>query len=127
MPNDRESKEVQAMFNDDWSRAWMDEHMAELRQSASGQRLLYQSLVFSFIIGLAAHVGGYALQASAPVGLLGLLTELLYAVGWSLWTGVVVAVFVQVIPEAKARQMKRFIEEYEKLRRDRAPAAGKPK
>jgi hypothetical protein len=33
----------------------------ELRQSVSGQRILYQSLLIGFVIGLAAHVGGYLL------------------------------------------------------------------
>jgi putative copper export protein len=126
MTEGQESKGVQSLFTDKWALAWMEEHLTELRQSASGQRLLYQSLVISFVVGLAAHVGGYALLSSAPSGLLGLLADLLHALGWSLWTGVVVAVFVQVIPEAKARQIKRALEEYEKFRRDRAQAAGNP-
>jgi len=29
------------------------------------------------------------------------VVDLLYALGWALWTGVVVVVFVQVVPEAK--------------------------
>jgi putative copper export protein len=126
MTEGQESKDVQSLFTDKWVLAWMEEHLTELRQSASGQRLLYQSLVISFVVGLAAHVGGYALLSSAPSGLLGLLADLLHALGWSLWTGVVVAVFVQVIPEVKARQIKRALEEYEKLRHDRAQAAGNP-
>jgi hypothetical protein len=42
---------------------WFAEHMPELQRSASGQRLLYQSLAFAFALGLAAHIGGYALAA----------------------------------------------------------------
>ena len=38
----------------------MEEHLPELRQSVSGQRFLYWSLVISIVVGLAAHVGGYA-------------------------------------------------------------------
>jgi hypothetical protein len=30
-----------------------------------------------------------------------LVADLLYALGWSLWTGVVVVFFVQIWPEAK--------------------------
>jgi hypothetical protein len=52
-----------------------------------------------------------------PSGLLGLLADLLHALGWSLWTGVVVAVFVEVIPEVKRRQIKRAVDAYEALRR----------
>jgi hypothetical protein len=117
-----ESKGVPPMFADEWTLAWMEEHVTELRRSVSGQSLLYTSLVISFVVGLAAHVGGYALRLSAPREPLGLFADLLLALGWSLWTGVVVAVFVQVIPEAKRRQIKRALEAYEALQRDKAQA-----
>ena len=44
---------------------------------------------------------------------LGLIADLLYALGFALWTGVVVAVFVQIIPEAKRRQYKEALDAYE--------------
>ena len=120
----QESKGVPSMFNDERVLAWMDEHLPELEQSVSGQRILYSSFVISFVVGLAAHVGGYILLSSAPSGLLGLLADLLHALGWSLWTGVIVAVFVQVIPEAKRRQIKQAVDAYEALRREKAQAVG---
>ena len=80
--------------------------------------------MISIVIGLAAHVGGYVLLLSAPSGLLGLLADLLHALGWSLWTGAVVAVFVQIIPEVKRRQIKQTVKAYEALRREKAQAAG---
>ena len=49
-----------------------------------------------------------------------MLADLLYAMGFALWTGVVVVVFVQVIPEVKRRQIKRALEAYETIRRDQA-------
>jgi len=104
MTKGQASKAAAAMFDDEWTAAWMEEHLPELRQSASGQRVLYMSLAISLVVGLAAHVGGYALLSSVPVGLLGLFADLLQALGWSLWTGVVVALFVQVIPEVKRSQ-----------------------
>jgi hypothetical protein len=124
MTEGQESKGVPPMFADERVLAWMEEHVTELRQSLSGQRILYWSLVIGFVVGLAAHVGGYALLSSLPTGLLGLLADLLHALGWSLWTGVVVAVFVQVIPEAKRRQIRRGLDAYEALRRDKAQADG---
>jgi hypothetical protein len=72
----------------------------ELRRSVAGQRILYTSLAIGFVVGLAAHVGGYLLRSSATTEPLGLLADLLYALGWALWTGVVVVVFVQIFPEA---------------------------
>jgi hypothetical protein len=123
MTEGNESKSVPPMFTDERVLEWMEEHVTELRQSVSGQRILYESLVISFVVGLAAHIGGYALLTSLPREPLGLLADLLHALGWSLWTGVVVSVFVQVIPEAKRRQIKRALDAYEALRRDKAQAS----
>jgi len=125
MIENQELKEIESKFADEEAGAWMEEHMPELkRQYLSGQRLLYQSLVISIILGLAAHVGGYVLLSSAPSGLLGLLADLLHALGWSLWTGAVVAVFLQIAPEVKRRQIKQSVNAYEALRRERAKAVG---
>jgi hypothetical protein len=124
MTKDQESKSVQSMFADEGVLEWMEEHVTELRHSVAGQRILYESLVISFVVGLAAHVGGYALLTSMPSGLLGLLADLLHALGWSLWTGVVVAVFVQVIPEVKRRQIRQTLKAYEALQRDKSQAGG---
>ena len=122
MTKHQESKDIPSMFTDERVLAWMEEHVTELRQSVSGQRILYESLVIGLVVGLAAHVGGYLLLSSVPSEPLGLLADLLHALGWSLWTGVVVVVFVQVIPEAKQRQIRRALDAYEALRRDEAQA-----
>jgi hypothetical protein len=98
---------------------WMTRHLTQLRRSAYGQRLLYQSLAVGFVVGLAAHVGGYLLRPSPPSEPLNLVADLLYALGYSLWTGVVVAVFVQVIPGVKRRQIKGAVEAYEAARKQR--------
>jgi len=120
-----ESKGIPPMFKDEWTLAWMEAHVTELRQSVSGQGFLYWSLAVSFVAGLAAHVGGYALLLSAPKEPLGLLADLLHALGWSLWTGVVVVIFTQIIPEAKRRQIKQAIDAYEALQRDKTQASSK--
>jgi hypothetical protein len=127
MTESQESKSVPPMFTDEQVLAWMEEHVAELRQSVSGQSILYWSLAIGFVVGLAAHVGGYVLLSSLPRGPLGLLADLLHALGWSLWTGVVVAMFVHVIPEAKRRQIKQALDDYEALRRDKAQAGSNRK
>jgi hypothetical protein len=124
MTQPQESKDMPPMFTDERVLAWMEEHVTELRQSLSGQRILYESLVIGCVVGLAAHVGGYVLLSSVPSEPLGLLADLLHALGWSLWTGVVVAVFVEVIPEVKRRQIRRALEAYEAVRRAKAQAGG---
>jgi hypothetical protein len=74
------------------------------------------------VVGLAVHAGGYLLKSSATTEPLGLVADLLYALGYALWTGVVVVVFVQVFPEAKRRQFKQALDAYEAAQRE--PASG---
>ena len=93
--------------------AWVGENLPQVRRSASGQRILYWSLGIAFVTGLAAHAGGFLLKSSAPAEPLALLADLLYALGWALWTGVVVVLFVQVFPEAKKRQYLQALDAYE--------------
>jgi hypothetical protein len=102
--------------------AWIGENLTQLRRTVSEEGILRQSLAIGFVVGLAAHVGGYLLRSSATTELLGLVADLLYALGWSLWTGVVVVVFVQILPEAKRRQIKQALDAYEAALRDKARA-----
>jgi hypothetical protein len=75
---------------------------------------------------MAAYVGGYALRSSVTTEPLRFVGEgdLLYTLGWALWTGVVVVVFLQVLPEAKRRQYKQALHAYEAALRDNARAEG---
>jgi hypothetical protein len=85
---------------------WVGEHLPEVRRTAVGQRPVYWILGIGFVVGLAAYVGGYALRSSVTTEPLGFMGDLLYTLGWALWTGVVVVIFLQVLPEAKRRQYK---------------------
>jgi F0F1-type ATP synthase assembly protein I len=102
--------------------AWIGENLPLVRQSVSGQRVLYSTLVTALVVGLAAHVAGYLLKSSVTTEPLGLVADLLYALGYALWTGVVVVVFVQVFPEVKRRQYKQALDAYEAAQWDQARA-----
>jgi hypothetical protein len=104
--------------------AWVGEHLPQVRRSVYDQRLLHWSLGIGFVVGLAAHVGGYLLKAWITTEPLELVADLLYALGFALWTGVVVVLFVQVIPEVKRRQFKQMLDAYEATRREQARAGG---
>ena len=93
--------------------AWVGENLALVRRSASGQRVFYWILGIGFALGLAAHVGGFLLKDSATAEPVLLVADLLYALGFALWTSVIVVVFVQIWPEAKRRQYKQALEAYE--------------
>ena len=103
----------------------MEANLTELRRSVSDQRILRASLVIGFVLGLAAHIGGYLLKSSAKTEPLGLIADLLYALGFALWTGVVVALFVQVLPEAKRRQIKRVLDAYDTTSPNTSEARGR--
>ena len=122
MTKGRNSQGIPSEFSDERVQAWMEEHLTDLQKSATGQSILYTSLAISLVIGLAAQVAGYLLLSSVPTEPLGLFADLLHALGWSLWTGVVVVVLVQVVPEAKRRQIRAALDAYEALQRDKLQA-----
>jgi hypothetical protein len=93
--------------------AWVGENLPLVRRSATGQRLLYWIFGIGFVVGLAAHVVGFLLKSSVTTEPAALLADLLYALGWALWTGVVVVVFVQIWPELKRRQYKQVLDAYQ--------------
>lgn len=102
--------------------AWMEAHLPEFRQQVSGQRPLYWILGIGFVVGLAAHVGGFLLRSSVTTELFELVADLLYSLGFALWTGIVVGLFIQIWPEAKRRQLKQWLDAYEAARREKARA-----
>ena len=102
--------------------AWIGTHLTELRRSLTEQRIRYQTLWIGFVVGLAAHVVGYLIKSSAGVSLIGVLGDLLYTLGWALWTGVAVVVLLQIFPESKHRQIMGALDAYEAALRDKARA-----
>ena len=96
---------------------WVGENLPHVRQSALGQHFLHWALGIGFVVGLASYVGGYLLRSSAPTEPIGLVADLLYTMGYALWTGVVVVLFLQVIPEIKRRQFKMALDAYEAAQR----------
>ena len=104
-------------------RPWMEEHLAEMRRSVAEHRFRSQVLWTGLVAGLAAHVAGYLLRASAPNELLGLLADLLYTLGFAMWTGVVVVLMVEIIPRVKERQIIRALDAYEAAVRNKANTA----
>lgn len=104
--------------------AWVGDHLPLVRRSVDGQRLLYWSLGIGFVVGLAAHVGGYLLKSLTTTEPFGLLVDLLYGLGLALWTGLVVVVFVEIIPQIKRRHYKQALDAYEAAQREQARAEG---
>jgi hypothetical protein len=99
---------------------WVGEHLTLVRRSASGQRPMYWVLGTVFVVGLAAHVGGFLLKTWVTTEPLLVVGDLIYTYGWALWTGAVVVVFVQIWPEVKRRQFKQALDAYEAAVGDQA-------
>jgi len=114
-PQPRDDGAIDPEMRNPYYLDWMAENATDLKRSVAGQHFLYWSLGSAFVLGLALQVVGYAIKSSAPQEPLGLVADLLFALGWALWTGVVVVVFVEIVPEAKRRQIKRAIDAYEAL------------
>jgi hypothetical protein len=105
---------------------WVGENLTDVRRIVSGQRVLSRILWFALVIGLLAYVAGYALRKSVTTEPLELLGDLLYTLGYALWTGVVVVVFLQILPEAKRRQYKKALDAYEREQLDKARGEADP-
>ena len=115
MADDAERDPMRAISSAE--RAYVDEHIDELRPWLAEGRFLRLSLGIALGLGLVAHVIGYVLRIGTPGEPIGLIADLLYAFGLALWTGVVVAFFVQVFPETKRRQVQQYLVAYEAGRR----------
>jgi hypothetical protein len=110
----------------DYLLAWVGENLTLARRSASGQRPMYWILGTVLLLGLAVHVGGFLLKTSATTEPLMVVGDLIYTLGWALWTGVVIVVFVQIWPEAKRRQFKQALDAYEAALGRQARAGSDP-
>ncbi len=124
-PTQPPDEEISALMDDPEARDWFEEHLTVMRQDAYGQRILYFTLAATFVLGLVAYVAGYLLRSTTPTEPLGLLADMTYTLGFALWTAAVVVVLIEVIPEAKRRQIRRYVEAYEAVRREKARTADK--
>jgi hypothetical protein len=98
---------------------WIGEHLPEMRRAAFGDRLLYQSIGSCLVVGMLAYAGGYLLRSPHTTEPVGLLADLLYTLGYALWTSAVVVALLEVVPRVKQRQFKEALQAYEHAQRER--------
>lgn len=98
--------------------AWAAANLPLVRRWVSGQRFLREALIYAFVLGLAAHAGGYMLEAAATGEPVRLLADLLRTLGTTVWTGVILVVFVQILPETRQRWAARRLAAYEAALRE---------
>ena len=110
--------ELTPLLRDPDAQAWFEQHLAELREDAYGQRILYFVLAATFVVGFLGYIVGYLLKLSATTEPLGLIADMTYTFGFALWTAAVIVVLVEIIPEVKRRQIRRALGAYEAVRRE---------
>ena len=115
-----ELAEIDPSLGDREAQKWIGQHLTELRKSVSERRIRNQTLWLVLVIGLVGYVVGYWLRVSVSGEPWGFLADLLYTLGFALWTGVVVVVVVEIIPLAKERQITRALDAYEAAVRAKA-------
>src|SRR4029453_4041263 len=98
---------------------WVGENLPHVRRSAFGQRILYWSVGIGFVIGGRALPRVRA-QVVGGARALRFAGDLLYTLGWALRTGVVVALFPQLLPEVKRSQFKQALNALEEASREAA-------
>jgi hypothetical protein len=98
---------------------YLEQYLPDLRRSLTDQSIARTYMAIGFGLGLTAQVVGFLLRPLGGQDIVGLFIDLLYTLGLALWTGVVVALFVQVLPEAKRRQVAQAVAAFEARQRDR--------
>ncbi len=64
--------------------AWVGEHLPFVQATAAGQRPIYWILWMVLVVGLIAQIGAYLLRTTATGEPLGVIADLLHALGYSL-------------------------------------------
>ncbi len=98
--------------------AWAVDNMPMLRRWLAGQKFLRDALLFVFVLGLAAHVAGYVVISARVGEPWGLVADLLATLGTTLWTGVVLVLFVEIMPAARRRWLSERLDAYETVFRE---------
>jgi len=93
--------------------AYLRQHRADMESWLNEGRFQHWILGLAFVLGLIAHGLGYVLRSSASGEPIAFVADLVYSLGLALWTGTIVAFFIQVFPEAKRRQIKRYLDAFD--------------
>jgi hypothetical protein len=107
--------------------AYLREHRQDLAGWIAEGRFERWILPLALALGLLAYTAGYVLRASATGEPVTFLADLVYGLGFALWTGVVVAFFVQVFPQAKRRQLQRYLDAYDARTKTKPPRVRRPR
>jgi putative copper export protein len=93
--------------------AWVASHLPEMRRRVAGNEILFWWIGITVVLGLIANIAGF-LWASTATGTADQLTaDLLRSLGTALWTGAVLVLLIQVVPNLQRRAAIRELRKYE--------------
>ena len=93
---------------------WVASHLPEVRRRLASNEILYWWIGGALVLGLVANVLGFLWSSVAGDTVQALIADLLRNLGTALWTGVVLVLFVQVLPEIHRRYAIRELHRYER-------------
>ena len=91
---------------------WARQNLPAIQRSARSNTVLYFSMAIAFILGLALYFLGYAVStggiAMPPGWRDDLIANLLTELGVTLWTSVILVLFLEVIVEVQRKRWQRY-------------------
>jgi hypothetical protein len=94
--------------------AYVAAHLPEIRRRVAGNEILYFWIAGTLILGLIANVVGFLWSTVASGTADALVSQLLLSVGTALWTGSVLVLLLEVLPDIQRRYAIRALRKYER-------------
>jgi len=91
---------------------WARQNLPAIQRSARSNTVLYFSMAIAFVLGLALYLLGYVISiggiAMPPGWRDDLIANLLTELGVTLWTSVILVLFLEVIVEIQRKRWQRY-------------------
>ena len=101
---------------------WARDNLDYLRRTVQNNTALYWTMIVTFVLGLVAYFLADALSIqtiSLPAGWRAdLIADLLYNLGVTLWTSVILVLFLEVVVEHQRKRWQRYTRLVERVLRD---------
>ena len=101
---------------------WARDNLASMRRTVQNNTVLYWTMIATFIVGLIAYFLADAMSTQTlllPAGWRAdLIADLLYNLGVTLWTSVVLVLFLEIVVEYQRKRWQRYIRLVERVLRD---------
>lgn len=98
---------------------WARDNLASMRRSVQNNTVLYITMAITFILGLVIYLVAVSISTQViqlPENWRGdFIADLLYNLGITLWTSVILVLFLEVTVEYQRRRWQRYIQLVERV------------